>query len=837
MAKPIHKIAVSAKLTLLLGFSASALSAPMLEEVIVTAQKRSESTQDTPIAITGMTGTQLEKLGLTSANDISAQVPNMQVSSPYGDVQPIFSIRGVSMSDYSSSQASPIGVYSDEAYMGAVYTHGMSFFDVERLEVLRGPQGTLYGKNTTGGAINIVTKTPMVNDPLAINLKQGLRNYNGHSGEYGIEGTLIEDRLAARLAYSYSRRDGYVENRLGGPDLSQMDFQAARLVLNMQFTDELSMVFKYTRGENDALANASRNEPRGDLSNNSGIPGLGSLFDGTGVGTYDHPNNGFIDNTGYSRPAEGLGYNEVEDNFTGPLTVGLDQIVNKLEYQTDAFTLTAITSASISDYGQRQNVDGNPEELLEIIWGMETEAFSQDLRLSTTLMDDFDLIVGAYYATEDMKLHNNYAIYGTPPDTRVAATFPGVGGYYPYLLDFGAIDQRMDTEKTSYAMYSQLRWNVTANLGVDVGLRYTEDEIELTYLNVSRLGYDGEPRGTWVPGNTTGVDNIFIPLNVGGQSPFEPTEIIVALLEGRIGLSDLLETAQTGYTHGPYTTDSAPRMTAVEREWTGKIGVDYRFNEQLMAYASYSRGFRAGNFNAGVYYEPREFEDAYAAPEYLDAYEIGIKSDFFDRRARINAAFFYYDYTDQQFINVVGVSNFLENAGGSKVVGFESEMLFAVTDKLMVQMGLGILETEYTELSLANSQTMNNDDDMVDLAGNELISAPKISGNISIDYEVFNIDAGYLSLNVNANYQDDQWYSAYNDKTGYDNIRQEAYALYNGRLTWFGASEDYTIALWGKNLTDEQYDSYAINLQAGFGFDYFQQGMPRTYGLEVTYRY
>ena len=312
-----------------------------------------------------------------------------------------------------------------------------------------------------------------------------------------------------------------------------------------------------------------------------------------------------------------------------------------------------------------------------------------------------------------------------------------------------------------------------------MGLRYTEDEIELTYLNVSRLGY----------------------------------------------------------THGPYTTDSAPRMTAVEREWTGKIGVDYRFNEQLMAYASYSRGFRAGNFNAGVYCEPRELEDAYAAPEYLDAYEIGIKSDFFDRRARINAAFFYYDYTDQQFINVVGVSNFLENAGGSKVVGFESEMLFAVTDKLMVQMGLGILETEYTELSLANSQTMNNDDDMVDLAGNELISAPKISGNISIDYEVFNIDAGYLSLNVNANYQDDQWYSVYNDKTGYDNIRQQAYALYNGRLSWFGVSEDYTIALWGKNLTDERYDSYAINLQAGFGFDYFQQGMPRTYGLEVTYRY
>jgi iron complex outermembrane receptor protein len=115
----------------------------MLEEVIVTGQKRSESTQDTPVAITGMTSDSLEKFGFASANDISAQVPNMQVSGPFGEVQPIFAIRGVSMSDYSSNQASPIGVYSDESYMGAVYTHGMNFFDVERLEVLRGPQGTL----------------------------------------------------------------------------------------------------------------------------------------------------------------------------------------------------------------------------------------------------------------------------------------------------------------------------------------------------------------------------------------------------------------------------------------------------------------------------------------------------------------------------------------------------------------------------------------------------------------------------------------------------------------------------------------------------------------------
>lgn len=805
-----------------------------LEEVIVTAQKVSASTQDTPIAITGMTENMLEKFGFSSANDISAQVPNMQVSGPYGEVQPIFAIRGVSMSDYSSNQASPIGVYADEAYMGAVYTHGMSFFDVARLEVLRGPQGTLYGKNTTGGAINIVTKTPEIGGDAHFNGKQGVRNYSGHTGDYGVEGTLIEDKLAARLAYSYSRRDGYFTNALGGPDLSQQDFQAARAVFNVGFSDQTTMVFKYTTARNDALASPSRNEPRGDLSKS---PELATAIEISGVGVNDHPHNGFIDNTGYSRPAQNLGHYEVQDNGTGALVVNLEQIVNKIEHTTDYYTLTSITSVGDSDYTQAQDVDGGPDHLLEIDWFVATQAFSQDLRFSTTIADDFDLIAGAYYATEDMQLHNRYSIYETPPDVRAAATFPGVTGYYPYLLDFGVIDQKMDTEKTSYALYSQMRWNISDNLGMDIGIRYTNDKVDLTHLNVSRTDYDGSPRGTWVPGNNTGVDNIFIPLNVAGQSPLEPGELLAAILQGRVGLDDILLSAQTGYTHGPYTEASATPMSADEKEWTGKIGLDYRFNEDLMAYTSYSRGFRAGSFNAGVYYEERDFDNAYAAPEFLDAYEIGVKADFLDGRARINAATFYYDYTNQQFINVVGVSNFLENAGGSTIVGIESEMAFAVTEDLTIQLGLGMLKTEYTELVLSDVQTINNDDDMVDLAGNELISSPKISGNISIDYQVFANNHGYLSMNVNANYQDEQWYSAYNDKNGYENIRQDAYAIYNARLAWSGDDGAYTIAVWGKNLTETEYDGYAINLQAAFGFDYYQQGAPMTYGLEVSYRY
>ena len=155
----------------------------------------------------------------------------------------------------------------------------------------------------------------------------------------------------------------------------------------------------------------------------------------------------------------------------------------------------------------------------------------------------------------------------------------------------------------------------------------------------------------------------------------------------------------------------------------------------------------------------------------------------------------------------------------------------------MVNLGLGLLKTEYTELELSDTRTLNNPDDTVDLSGNELISAPQISGNISVDYDVLRLNSGDLSLNINANYQSRQWYSAYNDDASYEHIKQDAYALINTRLSWRSADDTYSVSLWAKNLTDKEYDGYAINLQAGFGFDYFQQGPPRTYGLEFTYRY
>jgi iron complex outermembrane receptor protein len=791
--------------------AAHAAAAPALEEVLVTAQKRSESAQDIPIAVTGVTADMLDKLGFENANDVSAQVPNMQVSGPYGDVQPIFSIRGVSMSDYSSNQASPIGVYVDEAYLGPVYSHGANFFDIERLEVLRGPQGTLYGKNTTGGAINIITRTPNFDGENSSYVKGGFGSYNATSLEAGTEGELIPGVLAARIAGSLKRDDGYVEVVGQDANAAQTDFQGARLSLNWIINDKLDAVLKITTSGNDSLSTPPRNEARTDLR-------------GTGL---EGDSNGYIDYTGYSRGSRNLDFHETESNAIGALITNTDLAVLTMNYNADNYTLTSVSSYMDADYYQMADTDGSPNGLLEIKWSSDSVSFSQDLRFTSNFDGMFNIIAGAYYGSEDLYMQNIYDIFDQIPDVRVGVAKPDNIPIFPYLIDFGMIDQRLETKKTSAAIYTQMRFDFSSDFGMDVGLRYTRDESKLSYLNISRLSNSGLPLGSYVPGNTTGVDNAWITLPL---TVFDLQNLI----------SDptaLLNYANAGYTHGAYTLDSAPELSAPEQEFTGKIGLDYRFNDDFMVYGSVSRGYRAGSYNGGVYYQPRPLETAYASPEFINAYEVGFKADMAEGSVRLNAAAFLYDYTNQQFINVVGISNFLENAGGSQIMGAEAELWARLTERLTLQAAVGILETEYTDLSLANTETIANQDDRVDLSGNELISAPKLNVSFSADYDILITDYGYLSVNANANFQDDQWFSAYNDQYGYENIRQDAYWLYNGRLSWYANDGSYSISIWGKNLLEEEYDSYAINLQAGFGFDQYLAGQPRTYGAEIQFKF
>ena len=414
-------------------------------------------------------------------------------------------------------------------------------------------------------------------------------------------------------------------------------------------------------------------------------------------------------------------------------------------------------------------------------------------------------MVGVYYGHENVGLDNQYRLYEDPL-LVVRDTDPT---YATLLEQFGVVDQKLETSKESWAGYGQMSWLVTDRLNLEAGIRYTVDESRLDHLNISRLDYGGTPIGSWVPGNVLGIDAPLLPPSFAPPS----------------GL----------YLSSPYTTASIPSVSVADGDWTGRASIDYELIDSAKVYASYSRGYRSGSFNGGVFYAPRPVADLYADPEYVDAYEVGLKSDLFDRRVRLNVAAFQYDYTDQQFINVIGVSTFLENAGSSRIRGLETELTWQATEGLRLETTVSLLDTEFQELSLADTTSPVPGVEL-DLSGNRLISAPEFSTTLNADYER-PVGEGMLGINLNANYRSRQWYSAYNDDIGYGNIGQAGYWLANGRISYSWKDDRYTVSAWGRNLFDEGYNTYAINLQSSFGFDLLQEGEPRRYGLEFSARF
>jgi iron complex outermembrane receptor protein len=763
-----------------------------LEEVVVTAQKRTESMQDVPVAVSAIGGSDIEALGWQNPADVAAQVPNMQMSAPFGDIQPLFSIRGVSMVDYTPSQSSPIGLYVDETYIGAPFLHGMAMFDLERIEVLRGPQGTLYGKNTTGGAINLITRTPDIAAATSGWLTVGAGDYGLVTATGAVEGTLVDGTLAGRLAAKYKEDDGIWDNQLGD-DMAQTKNYALRGTLNWQPSEDLNVVLKGSYGDSDPRSTV----PRAEGTNPGGLNIAGNM--------------------------ETLNpdYHEGSTDREGKAETDLSLVNLTVNYEMGSYSLVSVSSWYDGNYSQDTDTDGTSDSLLSINWDADTDAISQDLRIVSNYDGPFNFIAGLYYGDENVDtniLHEDF--FGAPVPNAI---LPAQGA--AVLLSngtFGQISRLLDVEKETWAVYTDIKFELTERLGLNIGLRYTDDETTRDHLNYSRINggplvlppaltgapvpIETDPRteGTYLPGNTTGIDAPLVPPGLG----------LIPV-----------------WTHGELTAESVPEMSESEQEFTGTVALDYAVSDDILAYVRYSRGYRAGAFNSGLVYMD-EGKDAYVDPEYVDAYELGMKSEFLDGMMRLNAAAFYYDYQDQQFVNQVGISAQLENAGGVDIYGLEMELLAIPMDNLTIQAGLGLIDAEYNELDLTG----------VDLEGNEPVSAPEVNFNIAADYDL-DVSANWITrLHLDANYVDDQWFSAYNDAVvpglgDYGDVQQDAYWLLNGRITLTDASEKYAVSVWGANLTDEEYDVYGINLQSGFGYNYFMEGAPRIWGVELTYRF
>lgn len=697
------------------------------DEIVITATKRAESLQAVPISVSAIGGKALERDRVTNVDALVTKVANLQLTSIVGDNTPIFALRGVSMSDYSLNQSSPVATYYDEVYKGNFAFLGVTMYDLERVEVLRGPQGTLYGKNTTGGAVNLIARKAVLGETSGY-VNAGYGNYN-RVDVNGAVNLPLGDKAALRVAGTYAHADGWFKNVVPGkPDLASVNEYAFRATALFEPSEGVKFTLR---------ASTSRQHPYN-------------------YGIYAQPED-------VNRP--GLGKWEIASNIDARRFARTHSVALTTEIEaTDQLTVTSITSYDKGKLFFYEDTDGTATELLEIPYYDKASQFAQDLRLTSDTGGPFDFIVGLYYNRE--KVFNSTAFeigkdIDSDGEPGITANDCAVG------LPLGCLfSNRFDQIKKSYAAYSDVKFAITDNVVLRGGLRYTKDKGAQKNFESNALGVDG-----------TLVTNL-IPL-----------------------------------TSSSYSTDNL----------SGKIGIDYKTEAGNLFYVNVSKGYRAPSFNAQAFFDPSEVNVAKA--EKVTSYEIGSKLQLADRAITLNTAAFYYDYRNQQFINIdpVLATQTLLNINKSRIMGGEAELSIRASQILSLRAGLGILSTKIKNGIVSG----------VDVAGNRLSNGPKLTFNAGMDLTLMDNDAGRLSITPEMAYQSNQYFEVLN----IPRLRQEGYAIVSAHIDYESADGRWNASIWGKNLTNKHYFTSRVDLLAGFGFDYNHIGNPRTYGVTVGMKF
>ena len=754
-------------------------SPAILEEVVVTAQKREENLNKVPVSVTALTSAQLGSLKLDSPSALAAQIPNLQVNGIVGQGSPLFSLRGISMFDYSLNQSSPVASYLDEVYKGNFVLFGVEMYDLERVEVLRGPQGTLYGKNTTGGAINFITHKPGFDTEGY--LKVGAGNFNRKEVEGALQGTLVPDRLAARVAFTYTKADGFIQNVFpGGPPMEGVDQYGVRLSLLFKATDALDLTLRLAKSKQNPYNYAIIAGRVNDAG--IGFAGYYRTSDGTATGVPLNDNQVGQNYTPRRR----------QDNDSASLTANWKM--------SDRYSLTSITSWDQGKLFNPEGTDGAAIDIWKISYLGKTRQVTQDLRLSTNGDGALNYIVGAYYqheiiynATENQIFNfldyngdgalNYQDCVNSSNDGYAAGFFINLSCRY---------SNSFDQIRNSWAVYSDGSYQLSDRFKLRAGLRYNHDNgVQKNALSQLR-GADGVPIANIIPGVVV---------------PGVTDNIPVIILPGEPGYDAAVNA----------TANQALRNTA----FTGRLGIDFTPTPDSLIYANYSRGYRSAAFNAQFLFTQSDFTTV--KPETLDSIELGFKSTWLGSRLQLNGAVFHYQYKNQQIINVFPTGQQpLINLGKSKIDGGELELVMRPVRDFTFRAGLGFLKSKVQEGVLASG----------DISGNRLPNAPTASGTLSGDWDAWRGLNAVLTLHADASFTGKQYLALPNEEA----ISQGAYHLLNSRITVHSPDQKWEVGLWGNNLANKFFLTNAVDVQ-GFGFDYRHRGLPRMYGLDATYRF
>ena len=616
---------------------AAAQAGGVIEEVVVTAQKREQNLQDVSIAVTALTGDRLEALGVAQPIDIHAQVPNFHIKNEVGGTTPTITLRGVGVGAYSQNAASPVGVYVDEIFLPSAAQMSFAVFDMERVEVSKGPQGTLFGRNTTAGAVSFISRKPARSFDASVRFGAG--NYGSTLVEGFVSGP-VSDRASGRFALSSRRRgDGFYHDRSSGRRIGEVGRLAVKAGLLWEPADAATVWLQLHTGRED-----SENQPWVAIGTaDPTLPVDNPHFPGGRVFATDcaplavtpprHFQQHCVSKNGYRDPDLDPFVGEWSRNAV--LDSGASGAVAKLDWDFGGSTLTAVTGINTLDKTTQEDFDGSPFVSADIAYATDIRVFSQEIRLASNRPagDRLDWMAGVVRYREEQREHDLYG-YADRANHDVRLSY--------------------DQETDSLGVFLHTETLLSGSVSLIAGARYTDD----------RIGFAGE----------TSIDNI----EPGGPQPVFGSYTFVTLF-GEQG------------THANPDAIAVVDDTLDSDEVTWKVGLDYRTGDRWLLYGSLSRGYKSGGF-VGFWTTASEEFGPFEA-EFIDAAEIGFKATLGGGGATLNAAAFRYGYRDAQTFGLTPTGAFtILNAGEGDYRGGELELQWDASDALDIIAGVGYID-------------------------------------------------------------------------------------------------------------------------------------------------
>lgn len=806
------------------AFPVFAQEGGQLDTIVVTAEKREENLQDTPISISAFTAASIERSGASNIAVVAETAPNVifDTTAPISGASNAagITIRGIGQTDFALTTEAGVGTYVDGVYTSRSLGGVLDVLDIERMEILRGPQGTLFGRNTIGGAINIISSRP------SSEFGGKLEITGGNQGRIHARASVdipLSDTLRTKLAVSSKNRNGYVESGFAGADftssvvvppapalpilpsgffnqpvtglddLGNENRQSFRGTVEWEPSDRLmvTIVGDYSRVRENNAANRLVGITGDEDATVDGVF-VPAPLRGPAVFLYNMfeaptatPPPGFA-NALYT-DANFVTGRDITFGTASPSGTRLNVwgLSGTLEYELrDNLRVKSISAYRETEGSFNRDADGSPFPITHTHnFGYEHQQFSQEVQLLGELADDrVKWILGGYFFTEE----------GSDP---IFVDLP---------TSFGDVfQQTADIDNKSYAGFAQVTVDLTDALSITGGVRYTEDEktyLADQFLIVGTAG--GAPGNPFFPVQPPGlvvplVDICAIGALVGPPCP--------AVIRDRVVQNETQK-----------FDDVSPRAS-----------IQYRWNDSLLTYASYSQGFKSGGFNLR-YVQPSPSITSFD-PENVAAYEAGFKFEGFDRRLRVNAAGFFTDYEDIQitFFEVLGAPQTI-NGGTAEIWGSEIELTALPTENLLLTGAVGYTSASYTSVRAVAPTSVSTPEQVIDL-NSQLPNNPTWTASAALDYTFPTLPFdGMLEFHADWRYTGD----TFNDAQNSPFLFQEAYSIVNLGLTYTEPDDRWSVRLWSDNVGNERYIQSGDS-NFGLGFHQANFNRPREYGATL----